>query len=94
MRAMVYLGVEVADADLPLDELVSQCGYDVEHPQLQDAGPPVLADWQGEPCVALPLELRVALMPCELEAWLAAARIFLSHPSLVGFRVLAIEACA
>ena len=94
----LYLAVDVSDDDVDLNEVVTQCGYDLKHPAVHDISAPEVADYHGESC----LLLRLHLLPQALtdlsagrlsaEQLLQEAEVLISHPSVSALRKLWLEA--
>jgi hypothetical protein len=93
MFAAVYLEVDISDDDVSLEEVASQCGYDVVHPQVCDVDEPSVANYHGQSCIVLRLNLDNALQGGELEDLLRQAVLKLSHPSVSSVTALGIQAC-
>lgn len=89
--ADLYLAVEVSDDDVTLAEVASQCGYDFNHPLVEDVAEPVVGQWHGEPCLLLRLTLNAPLSADVLEGLEHSGAAQLSHPSVAFFRVQGIQ---
>ena len=92
MFADLFLAVEIADDDVELLEVASQCGYDFNHPLVSDVAEPVVGEWHGEPCLLLRLTMDGDLSAAALENVLQTGVASLSHPSVAFFKALAIRA--
>ena len=91
MFATLFVAVDVSDDDVELAEIASQCGYDVNHPQVLDVDEPVVGEWHGQPCLLLRLALASDSDASTLAHLPDVAVIKLSHPSVSSSTVLAIS---
>ncbi len=85
----LYIAVEVSDDDVSLQDVVEQCGYDLKHAAVQDVSAPALAEYHGEACLVMSVQLQ---HPVDAAILLDEAQLLISHPSVAAVRKLALQA--
>lgn len=86
----LYVAVDVSDDDVTLEEVATQCGYDVRHPLVLDVAEPVVAHFHEQDCLQLVLTCQEGIV--DAAAILAEAELVLSHPSVSAVYKIGISA--